>query len=62
MERFLQVLDYLWQEHRGKVVGVILGLLFGSLTAVWGFWKALFIALCVAAGYFIGCYLDGKGK
>ncbi|MDN5344268.1 MAG: hypothetical protein PWQ18_379 [Clostridia bacterium] len=62
MENILKWLEYLWREHRGKLTGVVLGLLFGLLTAVWGFGKALFIGLCVAAGYFIGRRLDqGRG-
>jgi uncharacterized membrane protein len=51
-------LDYLWREHRGKLIGVILGLLFGIVTATWGFGKALFIAVCAVAGFLIGRLLD----
>ncbi|KYH31659.1 DUF2273 domain-containing protein [Neomoorella mulderi] len=62
MENILDLLDYLWREHRGKLIGVSLGLIFGLLTAIWGFGKALFIGLCVALGYLIGCRLDqGRG-
>ncbi|MBE3573122.1 MAG: DUF2273 domain-containing protein [Moorella humiferrea] len=58
----MALLGYLWREHRGKLMGISLGLIFGILTAVWGFGKALFIGLCVAGGYFIGRHLDqGRG-
>lgn len=49
-------------NHRGKAVGVILGLAFGLLTVFLGFWKALFIAICIAAGFFIGKRLDEDGE
>ncbi|MBC7325524.1 MAG: DUF2273 domain-containing protein [Moorella sp. (in: Bacteria)] len=62
MENILDWLNYLWREHRGKLIGVCLGLLFGLLTAIWGFGKALFIGLCIALGYFVGHRLDqGRG-
>ncbi|MDN5326871.1 MAG: hypothetical protein PWP41_1567 [Moorella sp. (in: firmicutes)] len=62
MEEFVAWLGYLWREHRGKVLGVVLGLLFGLLTAIWGFGKALFIGICVTLGYQVGRRLDeGQG-
>ncbi|HUW64312.1 MAG TPA: DUF2273 domain-containing protein [Spirochaetia bacterium] len=45
-------------RHRGKVVGVVLGLLFGLLLVTWGFFKTVFVALCVVLGYLIGKRLD----
>ncbi|WP_258359214.1 DUF2273 domain-containing protein [Moorella sulfitireducens] len=62
MENNTGFLDYLWREHRGKFIGVTLGVIFGLLTAIWGFGKALFIGFCVAVGYIIGRRLDqGRG-
>ncbi|GEA15956.1 hypothetical protein E308F_22000 [Moorella sp. E308F] len=62
MENIFDLLGYLWREHRGKLIGVTLGLIFGILTAIWGFGKAFFIGLCVALGYVIGRRLDqGRG-
>jgi uncharacterized membrane protein len=48
----------MWREHRGKICGIGLGLLFGLTVAVLGLGKTLFIALCVALGYFIGRRID----
>ncbi|MDN5346906.1 MAG: hypothetical protein PWP65_470 [Clostridia bacterium] len=48
------------REHRGKVLGMLCGLIFGLMTAFLGFGKALFIAFCVTAGYFIGRRWDGR--
>ncbi len=49
------------QEHRGKVIGVILGLIASILFINYGFWKTAFIVLCIALGYFIGKRLDENG-
>lgn len=46
------------QEHRGKAIGVFLGLVAGILVISYGFWKALFIMICIFLGYFIGKKLD----
>ena len=51
-------ISYLWENHRGKVVGVLLGLIFGLIVLRYGFWRAFFVLICVAAGYFIGSRTD----
>ena len=51
-------LNYLWENHRGKVIGVILGLCFGLIVLKYGFWRAFFVLICVAAGYFLGSRTD----
>lgn len=48
------------QDHRGKVLGALAGLVFGLLTAFLGFGKAFFIGLCVLIGYFIGRRWDKR--
>ncbi|MCG0277618.1 MAG: DUF2273 domain-containing protein [Thermanaeromonas sp.] len=49
----------IWREHRGKILGLALGLLFGLAVAAWGLLKTLFIVFCMMVGYFIGRGLDG---
>ncbi|MGI9951538.1 DUF2273 domain-containing protein [Moorellaceae bacterium AZ2] len=51
----------MYHQHRGKVWGVALGLLFGLSVALLGVGRTLFIALCIALGYFIGRRID-KGE
>lgn len=46
------------EEHRGKAIGIILGLLASILVITYGFWRTLFIIFCIAAGYLIGKKLD----
>ncbi|MCL6447518.1 MAG: DUF2273 domain-containing protein [Armatimonadetes bacterium] len=47
-------------RHRGKITGVILGLIFGWLIILYGFLKTFFIALCAGIGYYIGKRADEK--
>lgn len=61
-------MNELWSElieqvvrHRGKVVGTLLGLLFGWMVVEYGIGKTLFVALCLAAGFLIGSRVDGAG-
>lgn len=46
------------KNHRGKLIGIILGLCFGLMAAIFGFFKAVFIALCIIIGYFLGKRVD----
>ncbi|TEB06662.1 hypothetical protein Psch_00194 [Pelotomaculum schinkii] len=56
MEVFQEILN----KHLGKAVGVILGLIYGLLAIKYGFFKALFVLICAALGYYIGKRLDEK--
>jgi uncharacterized membrane protein len=51
-------LQELWDRHRGKILGVFLGLAFGWFAITYGLLKAVFVALCVGAGYYLGKRLD----
>ncbi|MFU2158432.1 DUF2273 domain-containing protein [Caldisericum sp. AR60] len=58
MQRIAQIFIYLSEEHPAKLIGVTVGLVFGIFTAIWGLLKALFILICIIAGYLIGEYID----
>lgn len=53
-----QALRQFVAEHWGKIVGGLAGLLVGLAIIVFGFWRSLFIFLCVAAGIYIGRLFD----
>ena len=53
-----KVFLYLMSEHRGKVIGILLGLLASILFISYGFWRTMFIIFCILAGYFIGKKID----
>ena len=48
----------LWQNHRGKLVGTLLGIFLGMAVLLFGFWKTLFVLLCGLIGLFIGFQID----
>jgi uncharacterized membrane protein len=47
-------------KNKGKIIGISLGLVFSILVLTIGFFKSLFIALCVFIGYYIGNKFDKK--
>jgi len=51
-----------FKSHKGKIVGVLAGLLFGILVLAVGFWRSVFLAICVTVGYVIGSVYDGGSK
>jgi len=48
----------LWEFHRGKMMGLLIGLVFGLMVVVIGFFQAVFVALCMLAGFVIGKRID----
>jgi uncharacterized membrane protein len=55
-----QLLEEIWQQHSGKIVGVTIGFILGVLILVFGFFQTLFVLLCVIAGYIVGKRIDEK--
>ncbi|MTI79968.1 MAG: DUF2273 domain-containing protein [Firmicutes bacterium] len=55
---YKHLLHEIMEHHRGKALGALLGLLFGWFAIVYGLFKALFVTLCIALGFFIGKRLD----
>lgn len=53
-----KLFEYLTTEHRGKVIGVMLGLMASILFVTYGFLRTIFIMLCITVGYQIGKKLD----
>ena len=53
-----ELLLQFWQENKGKIMGLSCGLSFGILILALGFWRGLFLSLCVAIGYYIGSLHD----
>jgi len=43
----------------GKLVGAAVGLILGIIIVSFGFWKALFLLICIVLGYMVGSRLDG---
>ncbi|NLX71283.1 MAG: DUF2273 domain-containing protein [Clostridiales bacterium] len=50
------------KSHKGKIIGISIGLFFGILVLTVGFWRSLFLALCVAVGFGVGSLYDKDSK
>lgn len=57
-----EILHDLLMNHRGKVLGLVLGLAVGLLVIMFGFWRSVFIVICVLLGYFLGKRFDEEGN
>ncbi|MEW5953024.1 MAG: DUF2273 domain-containing protein [Bacillota bacterium] len=53
------ILEFL-DRHRGKIVGITLGLVFGWFAISYGLLKAVFVALCIIIGYYAGKAVDER--
>lgn len=47
-----------YNSHKGGVNGALIGLLIGVSILLFGFFRMLFIALCIGIGYYIGKRLN----
>lgn len=56
----MDILIELWRHHKGKTIGIALGLIFGIMVVSFGFWQALFIYFCVFIGFIIGKRIDNR--
>jgi uncharacterized membrane protein len=48
----------MWESHRGRIVGIVAGCIFGIVYLLSGFWDMLFFALVVFIGYTFGKRID----
>ena len=53
-------LAQLWQEHKWAIHLTVLAFIFAICVISYGFFKALFIFLCVGVGLFAGVHLDRR--
>ncbi|NLY29337.1 MAG: DUF2273 domain-containing protein [Firmicutes bacterium] len=47
--------------NKGKILGTAAGILLGWLTLEYGFFKAVFLLLCLVVGYMVGASADQGG-
>jgi uncharacterized membrane protein len=50
----------LWEQHRGKVIGVAMGIVLGFIYLICGFWDMLVFAFIVIVGFYIGKKIDSS--
>jgi len=54
----LDNLTSLVEKHKGKIIGTSLGFITSLLIIILGFFKVLFIAVCVYIGFYLGEKID----
>lgn len=52
----------LWENHKGKIAGAAIGLFFGLAVKWLGFFWALFVGICLTAGFLVGREIDDGGE
>lgn len=55
-----EILTEFWKLHSGKIVGTLVGLLFGVFIILFGFFYTIFVMVCMVSGYVIGKRIDEK--
>ena len=50
----------IWHNNKGKIIGIIAALLFALFVISVGFWKTIFIFICILIGFYIGKKIDDK--
>lgn len=53
-------LQELWEHHSGKILGLSAGFSIGLLVILFGFFRTLFVLICMIAGYVVGKKIDEK--
>lgn len=54
------ILMDLWENHRGRTIGLLIGLIVGILFITLGFFKTIFLMICIGLGFFIGDKVDNQ--
>ncbi len=55
-----KLLEELWNQHRGKLLGTLFGFWLGVLFLLVGFWRMLIVACLILGGYYFGKKVDEK--
>lgn len=48
------------KKNKGKIIGMLIGLLFAVFVITIGLLKTIFIAICIGVGYYFGRRADNK--
>lgn len=57
-EEIKHFIEWLWFEHRGKLLGFVGGALLGGLILLLGIWKTIVILFFAGAGIWLGNAVD----
>lgn len=57
-EDLLQECASALKRHKGKFVGLVVGIILGAAILLFGFWQTFFVLLCGFVGLFVGVRFD----
>lgn len=60
MDEIKSLLKLSWENHRGKLMGTILGVVLGAAIMIFGFFQTVFILFCGLIGLFVGKKVDDQ--
>lgn len=49
-----------YENNKGKTIGLTIGLFFGILVLIIGFFRTVFIGLCALLGFYLGKKVDNN--
>ncbi len=62
-EDIKQFLEWLWTTHRGCAIGAFLGAFLGICILLFGFFRTVFVMVCISVGIWLGLRVDsGDGE
>ncbi len=53
-----RVIVDIWKNYRGRFLCTLFGLFVGIMFLWLGFWKTVFLLICIGGGFFLGNKLD----
>lgn len=57
---FNEILADIWKNYRGRLLCSLFGLIIGITFLCLGFFKTIFLLICLTVGFFLGNKLDKK--
>lgn len=54
-------LNEIFTYNKGKILGALIGFIFGLLLLLIGFWKTILVLICTLLGYYLGLRWDLEG-
>lgn len=59
-ESLTQLFLKYWDTHRGRMVGIFVGLIIGVMFLTLGFFRTIFLLILMSGGYLLGKKIDDK--
>lgn len=60
LDRFTDLFFQYWQTHRGRMAGVLVGLIIGIMFLTLGFLSTVLLLILMSCGYLLGKKVDDK--